>query len=444
MNTWEMMIMQNYHKHSYYSNVLVTDCAASPSDYISRALELGQKVISTVEHGFQSNYYEYYDLVTAHNGKVEEQFRNGEISEEDRDRMTLKLVIGAEAYWVKDRQKEYEKTVIVKNGEEVRHSKDGTNCHIVILAKNEQGRRELNGILSEANMTGFYKQPRVDLELLLRLTTDNVMVTTACVKYWVYDDIDEITLKLFNHFGKNFFLEIQCHNTEKQKQINRHIIELHNKYGIPIICGLDSHFIYPEEEELRKNFLDGRGINYDEDEAGWYMDYPSEEEVVKRLKEQGILSDIEIAECIRNTDLILDFDDVHFGKEIKLPSIYPKKTQAEKDEIFKKLVWDAWEKEKVNIDPDRYSEYEDGIRYEVNAIINTHMSDYFLLDHEIVKRGVANGGIITKTGRGSGVSYYINSLLGFSNIDRFTSPVKLYPDRFLSETRILKTRSLPD
>lgn len=82
--------------------------------------------------------------------------------------------------------------------------------------------------------------------------------------------------------------------------------------------------------------------------------------------------------------------------------------------------------------------------YELNAIIDTKMADYFLIDYELVKTGVENGGIITKTGRGSGVSYYVNSLLGFSNIDRFISPVKLYPDRFISKTRILKTKSLPD
>ena len=72
------------------------------------------------------------------------------------------------------------------------------------------------------------------------------------------------------------------------------------------------------------------------------------------------------------------------------------------------------------------------------------MTDYFLIDYEIVKKGVEKGGIVTKSGRGSAVSYYVNSLLGFSDIDRFISPVKLYPDRFMSKTRILKTRSLPD
>lgn len=437
--------MQNYHKHTYYSNVLVTDCTASIEDYISRALELGHQVISTVEHGYQSNYYKYYDLVKTHNDEIKRQYDNGEISWGEMRQKTLKFIFGAEAYWVKDRIAEYPKTTKDKSGkEETKYYKDGTNCHIVLLARNEKGRQEINGILSEANISGFYKVPRVDLKLLMSLSPRNVMVTTACLKYWSYDDIDEITLKLFKHFGKNFYLEVQNHNTKQQKKINKHILKLHREYGIPIICGLDSHYIYVEEEADRTNFLDGRGITYDEDEEGWYMDYPDDAEVVRRFWEQGVLNDQEIAECINNTDVLLTFEDLEFDKDIKLPSIYPDKTQEEKDEILRKLVWDAWELEKVHVPVERHTEYEQGIEYELNAIINTHMSDYFLLDHAIVERGIENGGIITKTGRGSAVSYYINSLLGFSSIDRFTSPVKLYPDRFISETRILKTRSLPD
>ena len=58
--------MQNYHKHTSYSNVLVTDCAASYEEYVQRAIELGQNVISSVEHGYQSNYYVPYELVQNH------------------------------------------------------------------------------------------------------------------------------------------------------------------------------------------------------------------------------------------------------------------------------------------------------------------------------------------------------------------------------------------
>ena len=74
----------------------------------------------------------------------------------------------------------------------------------------------------------------------------------------------------------------------------------------------------------------------------------------------------------------------------------------------------------------------------------TNMVDYPLIDYEIVKRAIENGGLITSTGRGSGAGYFTNTLCGFSKVDRFTSPIKLYPERFIIESRILETKSLPD
>ena len=444
--------MQNYHKHTSYSNVLVTDCAASYEEYINRAIELGQKVISSVEHGYQGNYYVPYELVQKHNEKLQKQLEEGKITEEDFQRRKLKFIFGAEAYWVKDRLAEIPK-IDKKTGETIpnEYVKDRTNCHIVLLAKNEEGRRDINEVLSIANEDGFYGQPRLDLSLMLKIKPENVMVTTACLKFWVYEDIDEIVHILYQHFGENFFLEIQYHNTEKQKEINKHILKLAQKFGIQLIFGYDSHYINKEQSIERDNYLLARGIEYDEDEAGWYMDYPSEDEVRKRLKEQGILNDVQIDECIKNTDLLLDFDDIVLDKHIKLPKNYlfdgewvGDKSQDWRDNTLHDLVYSKWNETKTHVDPQRYDEYEEGIKYELDAIIGTKMSDYFLIDYEIVKEGINNGGIITKTGRGSGVSYYVNSLLGFSNIDRFISPVKLYPDRFISKTRILKSKSLPD
>ena len=444
--------MQNYHKHTSYSNVLVTDCAASYEEYVQRAIELGQNVISSVEHGYQSNYYVPYELVQNHNEILHKKVDNGEISEEEYNKKKLKFIFGAEAYWVKDRLAEYPK-INKKTGEVIPNEfvRDRTNCHIVLLAKNEEGRRDINEILSTASIDGFYGQPRIDIELLLKVKPENVMVTTACLKYWVYEDIEEITKKLYKHFGDNFFLEVQYHNTDVQKKINKKIIDFHNKYGINIILGCDSHYIYPDQYRERDNYLEARGITYDEDEAGWYMDYPDEREARNRLKVQGILNEQQIDECISNTDILLDFDEIILDKNIKLPKNYffngewvGDKSQEWRDNTLRNLVYSKWNEMKNTVSPKRYREYEEGIKYELNAIIDTKMSDYFLIDYELVKTGVSNGGIITKTGRGSGVSYYINSLLGFSNIDRFISPVKLYPDRFISKTRILKTKSLPD
>ena len=445
--------MQNYHKHTSYSNVLVSDCAASYEEYVERAVELGHNVISSVEHGYQGNYYVPYELVQKHNEKLKKQVEDGIITNAEFQAKKLKFIFGAEAYWVKDRISETIPKKDKKSGEIIpgEFTKDRMNCHIVLLAKNEEGRRDINEVLSIANEDGFYGQPRLDISLLLQIKPENVMVTTACIKYWAYDDIDEITKTLHNHFGANFFLEIQYHNTEKQKQINRHILELSRKLGIDIILGCDSHYITESQSVERDNYLAARGIEYDSDEVGWYMDYPDEAETRRRLKEQGILNDEEIDRCISNTDLLLDFEDIVLDKTIKLPKNYlfngewiGDKSQEWRDTTLHNLVYQTWEEAKVHVEPNKYQEYEEGIDYELDAIIGTKMSDYFLIDYEIVKEGVKNGGVITKTGRGSGVSYYVNSLLGFSNIDRFISPVKLYPDRFISKTRILKTRSLPD
>ena len=68
--------MQNYHKHSWFSNVLVTDCATDPSAYVKRAWEVGHQVISSVEHGYQSNYYDIYDLVTEANESLAKQLND--------------------------------------------------------------------------------------------------------------------------------------------------------------------------------------------------------------------------------------------------------------------------------------------------------------------------------------------------------------------------------
>lgn len=431
--------MQNYHKHTSQSNVFTPDSAASYDNYISRAIELGHNVISSVEHGFQGDYYVPYELVNKYNDKLKENLKNGEITEDDFNKKKLKFIFGTEAYWVKDR---------LKDGDGI---SDKTNCHIVILAKNEEGRRDINEALSIANIDGYYIKPRIDLELLMRIKPENVFVTTACLKYWSYADIDEITEKLHNHFKDNFYLEIQYHNTELQKKVNKHILELSKKLGIRIIFGYDSHYIYPEQAQERDNYLEARGIKYDDDEIGWYMDYPDEQEVRRRLSVQGILNKEEIDECIRNTDILLDFDDIILDKEIKLPKNYffngewtGNKTQEWRDNQLRELVYSKWEEEKKSIDSSRHKEYEQGIEYELDAIIGTGMSDYFLIDYAIVKDGIENGGIITKTGRGSAVSYYVNYLLGFSNIDRFVSPVVLYPDRFISKTRILQSKSLPD
>ena len=426
--------MQNYHKHTSYSNIFVPDSAASYEDYAKRAVELGHKIISSVEHGWQGYYYQCFELAQKYN---------------------LKFIFGAEAYWVLDRKKEYPELnsngepLFDKNGVVKTHL-DKTNAHIVLLAKTEKGRRAINSILSTANEDGYYFKPRVDLELLLSLPANDVMITSACVAFWKYDNIEEVVLKLKNHFQNNFYLEIQYHNTDSQKRLNRKIQELSKKYGIEMIVGLDSHYIYPEQADERQYILEAKKVEY-EDEDGWYMDYPSDEEVLRRFLDQGVFSREEVQKAMDNTDVVLTFDDYSinnpiFSKDIKLPTLYPELTQEERNKKYSILISKLFKKyvAENNITGDEYQRYYDGVKMEVQTVKDTNLADYFLLDYEIVQKALSMGGILTDSGRGSSVGYFTNTLLGFSKVDRFKSPVTLYPERFISKTRILETHSLAD
>ena len=402
--------MQNYHRHTSYSNIYVADSAATNEDYAKRAIELGHKVISSVEHGWQGKYHETYELSRKYG---------------------LKFVFGAEAYWVKDR-----------------HEKDRTNSHIILLAKTEVGRRSINRILSIANEDGYYFRPRVDIDLLLSLPPKDVMVTTACVAFWHYDDIENILFRLYEHFGDNLFLEIQYHATEKQISLNKRIKSLADQYGIELIVGMDSHYIYPEQAQEREYILEAKNIHY-EDEDGWYMDYPDDDTTLSRFLKQGVFTEKQVKRAMDNTDLLLQFEDYAdgnpvFSKDIKLPTLYPGKTQEERNQIYSRLITKQFKEYMKSVPANRHQEYFEGVKGEVAVYKNTGMVDYPLIDYRIVRRAIEKGGLITNTGRGSGVGYFTNTLCGFSKVDRFTSPIKLYPERFISESRILETKSLPD
>lgn len=359
----KLKIFQNYHRHSCESNIKISDSVVRNEDYAKRASELGHGIISTMEHGWQGRYIEGYELAKQHN---------------------LKFLFGTEAYWVKNR-----------------FEKDNTNAHICIFAQTENARQCINDILSEANITGFYYQPRIDLDLIYSLPKDEVWVTSACVAFWKYKDFN-IAKQLSNHFGKNFYLEVQNHNTEKQIDLNKHILDLSSSHNIPLIMGCDSHYITQEKAWERDEYLASKGMFY-EDEEGWFMDYPDGDTAIQRFKNQNVLSDKQIEEAIDNTNIFLNvcnYDNEIFNKEIKMPTIYGGLSQDGKDDKYEKLIWNQWDIEKNKVPTELHPMYVDEIKKEIEIVKTTKHSDYFLLDYELVKDAVAHGGLITDTGRG--------------------------------------------
>ena len=403
-----MRIFQNQHRHSTYSNPRVSDSVVMNEDYAIRAKELGHGIISTMEHGWQGRYIEGYELAKKYD---------------------LKFVFGAEAYWVKNR-----------------FEPDGTNSHICIYAKNENGRQCINEILSEANISGFYKQPRIDLDLIYSLPADDVIIVTACVAFWKYDDIDEIVKGLHSYFRNNLYLECQYHNTDSQKLLNSRIVKLAEKLGIGLMMGCDSHYIDDSTSWERTDYLASKGVVYG-DEDGWFLDYPDGDTAYQRFIEQGVLTDEQIEECFSNTNIFLqveEYDNPCFTYDIKMPSLYPELSQEEKNQKYENLIWEKWNEEKGKINPEKWSHYESEIAKEIDTVKITNHADYFMMDYELIKESVKKGGMITNTGRGSAVSFYTNKLLGLTKVDRIASKVHMYPERFMSATRILEAKTLAD
>lgn len=409
-----MKSYQIYHKHTSYSNVYTKDSPLQVIDYLEKFKEIGTpQIYSTVEHGYQSPYFRVYDEIIEFNNK---------------NKTDIKFVFGAEIYWVKDR-----------------FSKDRSNNHMVLLARTEKGRKAINKAISIANKTGYYFKPRLDLELILGLPKDDVFVTTACLAYgWdKYEDMDEITLRLNNHFT-HFYLEVQAHHVEKQRQINKHILELSKKYNIPLIAGTDTHILTQQHIEDRDDLLKSSKIQY-EDEQGWFIDLPTYDEFFERFKVQGVLSDKEIEEALQNTNKTLDFEDIVLDRGIKIPTFYPNLTQREKDNLFINLINDLWIEESKKIAPVDHDTYKKQIAKELREIIGCSMTDYFLTNKTVIETAINEfGGELTQSGRGSNVAMYLNKLLGFTNIDCIAAPIDMYSERFLTKERVLESKTPPD
>lgn len=405
----------NYHKHTHESNASTIDSETFPEAYMKRAKELGHTAYSTCEHRYGGRYLPAYDQCKEYN---------------------LKMVYVVEAYYVDNRLE-----------------KDNSNYHIVLIARNKKGFYEINKIVSEANRTGFYNKPRIDLELLLTLNPKNVFITTACIGGRLRDNdcVEKFIEPVLNHFKDSLFLEIQNHNAPKQIELNKKVLYIHNKFNIPLIHGCDSHYIFPEDAKYREMLIKGKQDRVYDNEGEFIEDYPDLATIIKRYINQGIVPNDKVVMALLNTNYIEDCcEDLNFTKEIKMPTIFPKLNTEQKLDKLYNILQDNF-KRKISegkIDTSRLDEYVKSIEYEFGIVRDTsevRTVDYFLLNYYGLKKAKEEKkAIITKTGRGSAPSFYINNLLGFTDIDRLKMPIPLYPTRFMSTARILKSRSLPD
>lgn len=408
------MRYNNYHKHDHVSNIFTPDTNTKQEEYILKALEYGHTSYYSTNHGSFGDIFEARTLCNKYG---------------------LRCIAGIEGY-------------IVPNASQ----KDKRNYHIIVIPKTDEARKKMNYVSSMANIKGFYYKPRFFLSDLLKLDPNDVYITTACVAGLLRDEdsINEIFMPLYKHFKENVMLEVQTHDDPLQIEINKKAIYLSDQYGLSLIAANDSHYIDESGKEERLELLRGKHINYGS-EDDFILDYPTAETMIERFKKQGVLTDRQISDALNNTLLFDECEEIQLDYSIKMPTIYPNLTPEQRVGLLKKEVNKRFKeiRKEEHIEGEEFKKYKDGIRYEMKIIEDTndeiHTADYFLFNEKNVDLAVNKyGGVLTRGGRGSCGSFYINRILGMTQLDRFKINLPLFPDRFASTARLLENRSLPD
>lgn len=408
------MLYHNYHKHDHISNIFSPDTNTKQEEYIQKAIEYGHTAYFTTNHGSFGDIFEARTLCNKYG---------------------LRCIAGIEGYIVPDASE-----------------KDKRNYHIVVIPKTDVARKKMNYVSSMANINGFYYKPRFFLSDLLNLDKDDVYITTACVAGLLRDEdsVRKIFMPLYEHFGNNVMLEVQNHLDPVQVDINKKAIYYSDQFGLSLIAANDSHYIDESGKQERLELLKGKHIDYSSEDS-FILDYPSAETMIKRFKKQGVLSDRQIDDAINNTLIFDQCEEIQLDYSIKMPTIYPGLSPNERVDLLKIKISEKFKHiiETDHITKEELPKYKDGINYEMKIIESTnddvHTADYFLFNERNVDLAVNKyGGVLTRGGRGSCGSFYINRILGMTQLDRFRINLPLFPDRFASTARLLENRSLPD
>lgn len=405
----------NYHKHDHISNIFTPDTNTKQEEYVKKAVEYGHKEYFTTNHGSMGDIFEARTLC---------------------DKYGIRCLAGLEGY-------------IVPNPLE----KDKSNYHIIIIPRTDEARKKVNYVSSHANIDGYYYKPRIFIEDLLALDPNDIYLTTACCAGLLKDDvsIEKIFTPLYNHFGKNIFLEVQTHDDPFQKEINKKAVILSQELGLSLIAANDSHYIDASGQKERLELLKGKHINYG-DEDTFVLDYPSDGLIMlDRFMKQGVLTKEQATKAIEQTLIFDECEEIKLDKEIKMPTIYPNLTLDKRMDLLESEVWKRFDKiiEDDDITTEELPKYKEGIEYELKTIRDTnneiHTADYFLFNEKNVDLAINKyHGVLTRGGRGSCGSFYVNRILGMTQLDRFRINLPIFPDRFASIARLLENRALPD
>ena len=397
------MAFAHLHVHTEYS---LLDGASRVKELVRRTKELGMDAVAMTDHGVMYGAVRFYKEAKAQG---------------------IHPIIGCEVYLAPRMRQE-------------RAEVDGTRYyHLILLAENETGYRNLVQLISLANIEGYYYKPRVDKELL-RKYHEGIIALSACVAGEIPQAIlrenmqqaDELVREYVEIFGKeNFFLEIQDHGLPEEKTVNRALRDLAKKHDIGLVATNDVHYVNAGDSEFHDILLcvqTGRTIN-DPDR----MKFSGSDYYLKSEQEMtALFSDYPGA--IENTAKIAARCQVDFTfGELQLP-FYPIPESFESDDAYLRALCE----ERI---PTRYPNVTDEIHarmdYELGVIRDMGYASYFLIVWDFINYAREHG-VAVGPGRGSAAGSIVAYLLGITNIDPLQ--YALLFERFLNPERV----SMPD
>ena len=319
------------------------------------------------------------------------------------------------------------------------HELDGEQHHLVLLCKDNKGYENLTALVSQAWTEGFYSKPRVDLDLLAK-HSEGLIASSACLAGAIpracrrgdYEEAKRLALVHNEIFGQgNFYIELQDHGIEAQREINPMLIRISEETGIPLIATNDSHYIKKEDSQMHYILMCIQTNHTVEDDDR--MEFASDEFYVKTEEEMRALFP-EHPEAFDNTVKIAEQCNVEFEfGNTKLPN-YDTPNGQDNVEYFRTKCYEGLYRHYGN-QPDQA--LIDRLEFELNTIIKMGYVNYYLIVFDFIDYAKSVD-IPVGPGRGSGAGSLAAYCLGITGID----PIRynLLFERFLNPERI----SMPD
>ena len=314
------------------------------------------------------------------------------------------------------------------------------NYHTILIAKNYDGFKELNTLISmsfnRANVLcygkekHFYYMPRISFEELIN-TSDNIIVLTACMAGILAKGNKKLKkrfLEFLIHNKNRCYLEVQHHNCKEQAEYNKRLAILSHKYNIPLIACTDTHSLNETHAKGREILQKAKGV-YFENEADWDLVYKTYDELVAAFRNQGALSEDDYMAAINNTNLLMDSIEEYFiDTNTKYPHIYDNPL-----ETFKEKINNAYKKHPYIHQRYTKEEFKKVIEEELDVYQKTKSIDFMLLQ-TYLREWEESQGIQCGYGRGSVSGSEIAYTLGITKMDSLKFGLNFF--RFMNPNRV--------